>query len=40
MSEKLHLMHLSTESTILPPGTKTFNKGGIFLLESNTGDTE
>ena len=40
-SEKLHFMYLSTESTILPPGTKTFNiKGGIFFLESKTEDTE
>ena len=33
-------MHLSTESNILPPGTKTYNKGGIFFLESKTGDTD
>ena len=40
-SEKLHFMYLSTKSTILPPGTKTFNiKGGIFFLESKTEDTE
>ena len=36
-SEKLHFMYLSTESTILPPGT---NKGDIFFLESKTEDTE
>ena len=39
-SEKLHFMYLSTESTILLPGTKTFNiKGGIFFIESKTVDT-
>ena len=32
---------MSTESTILPPGTKTFNdKRGIFFLESKTEDTD
>ena len=30
-------MYLSTESTILPPGTKTFNIKGIL---SKTEDTE
>ena len=30
-------MYLSTDSTILPPGT---NKGDIFSLESKTEDTE
>ena len=40
-SGNLHFMYLFTESTILPPGTKTFNiKGGIFYLESKTEDTE
>ena len=38
-SEKLHFMYLSTESTILSPGTKTFNIKGCFL-ESKTEDTE
>ena len=34
-------MYLSTESTILPPGTKTFNTKGVFsFLESKTEDTE
>ena len=33
-------MSLSTESTILPPGTKTFNIKGYFLLESKTDDIE
>ena len=34
-------MYLSTESTILPPGTKTFNiKFFLFFLESKTEDTE
>ena len=33
-------MYLSRESTILPPGTKTFNlKGSILFLESKTEDT-
>ena len=36
-SERMQLMYLSTESTILPPGTTTFN---IFFLESKTEDTE
>ena len=31
-------MYLSTEGTILPPGTKTFNIKGV--LESKTEDTE
>ena len=29
-SEKQHFMYLSTESTILPPGIKTFNIKGVF----------
>ena len=34
--KKKHFMYLSTESTILPPGTKTFNiKGGIISLSIN-----
>ena len=34
-------MHLSTESTILPPGTKNFNmKGVIFFHKLMTEDTE
>ena len=34
----MHFMFLSTESTILPPGTKTFNIKSF--LESKTEDTE
>ena len=30
-SEKMHFMYLSTESTILPPGTKTSNIKVAFL---------
>ena len=34
-------MYLSTESTMFPPGTKTFNINGVFFfLESKTDDTE
>ena len=37
----MHFMYLSTESTILPPGTKTFNIEWVFfILESKTEDTE
>ena len=37
----MHFMYLSTESTIWPPGTKTFKiKGVFFCLESKTEDTE
>ena len=27
-------MHLSTESTILPPGTQTFNIKGVFSFKN------
>ena len=28
----MHFMYLSTESTILPSGTKTFNIKGVFFF--------
>ena len=30
----MHFMYLSTESTILPPGTNTFNIQGVFSFEN------
>ena len=36
----LPLLHLSTESTILPPGPKLSIQRGYFYLESKTVDTE